>query len=96
MCPFIIYHIQRGDMQYKWKTSMHYWTGVVTIIVQAFLTWFSLPIIRYVQIRGTPLLRELISSRRRFYEFFKATHLFAAMVYVIFLFIHCDFRLSSW
>ncbi|EGD88060.2 hypothetical protein H113_04575 [Trichophyton rubrum MR1459] len=80
MCPFIIYHIQRGDMQYKWKTSMHYWTGVVTIIVQAFLTWFSLPIIR----------------RRRFYEFFKATHLFAAMVYVIFLFIHCDFRLSSW
>ncbi|OAL73598.1 hypothetical protein A7D00_1626 [Trichophyton violaceum] len=46
MCPFIIYHIQRGDMQYKWKTSMHYWTGVVTIIVQAFLTWFSLPIIR--------------------------------------------------
>ncbi|DAA75331.1 TPA_exp: putative Ferric-chelate reductase [Trichophyton benhamiae CBS 112371] len=46
MCPFIIYHTQRGDMQKKWKTSMHYWTGVVTIILQAYLTWFSLPIIR--------------------------------------------------
>ncbi|EFR00970.1 hypothetical protein MGYG_03972 [Nannizzia gypsea CBS 118893] len=80
MWPFIIYRTQRGDMQYKWETSMHYWTGVVTIIVQAYLTWFSLPVIR----------------RRRFYEFFKATHLFAAMVYVVFFFIHCDFRLTAW
>ncbi|EGD92822.1 ferric-chelate reductase [Trichophyton tonsurans CBS 112818] len=79
ICPIIIYHVQRGDMQQKWKTSMHYWTGVVTIIVQAYLTWFSVPIIR-----------------KRFYEFFKATHFFAAIVYVIFLFIHCDFRLTSW
>ncbi|KAI1774852.1 putative FRE ferric reductase-like transmembrane component [Hypoxylon cercidicola] len=34
--------------------------------------------------------------RDRFYEFFKATHYLAAIVFVIFFFIHCDFRLSSW
>ncbi|KAH6685899.1 hypothetical protein F5X68DRAFT_222771 [Plectosphaerella plurivora] len=33
--------------------------------------------------------------RRRFYEFFKATHLFAALVFVIFFFLHCDFTLTS-
>lgn len=32
----------------------------------------------------------------RFYEFFKATHYIAAIVFVVFFFIHCDFRLSSW
>ncbi|OQE39342.1 hypothetical protein PENCOP_c007G02766 [Penicillium coprophilum] len=31
-----------------------------------------------------------------FYEFFKATHIFVAVVFVIFFFLHCDFRLSSW
>jgi ferric reductase like protein len=34
--------------------------------------------------------------RRRCYEFFKASHLLAAIIFMIFLFIHCDFRLSSW
>lgn len=34
--------------------------------------------------------------RDRYYEFFKATHLFAAAVFFIFFFIHCDFRLTSW
>ncbi|KAI1205202.1 putative FRE ferric reductase-like transmembrane component [Annulohypoxylon truncatum] len=34
--------------------------------------------------------------RDRFYEFFKATHYIAAIVFVVFFFIHCDFRLSSW
>ncbi|KAJ6032242.1 hypothetical protein N7540_002974 [Penicillium herquei] len=34
--------------------------------------------------------------RNRYYEFFKATHFFMAMVFVIFFFLHCDFRMSSW
>ncbi|KAJ5503145.1 hypothetical protein N7463_006019 [Penicillium fimorum] len=34
--------------------------------------------------------------RNRFYEFFKATHIFVAVVFVVFFFLHCDFRLSSW
>ncbi|KAI2617660.1 putative FRE ferric reductase-like transmembrane component [Hypomontagnella submonticulosa] len=38
----------------------------------------------------------LRSIRDRFYEFFKATHYIAAIVFVVFFFIHCDFRLSSW
>ncbi|KAJ5810373.1 Riboflavin synthase-like beta-barrel [Penicillium pulvis] len=77
--PFIIYHEWKGDMVKQWKTSVVYWTGVVTIIAQAYLTLMSLPFIR-----------------NRFYEFFKATHLLAAVVFVVFFFLHCDFRLSSW
>ncbi|KAJ5225430.1 hypothetical protein N7468_006655 [Penicillium chermesinum] len=77
--PFIIYHISKGDMVKKWKTDMVYWTGVVTLLAQTYLTVMSLP-----------------SIRNRFYEFFKATHLVAALVFVLFFFFHCDFRLSSW
>ncbi|KAI2611905.1 putative FRE ferric reductase-like transmembrane component [Hypoxylon sp. NC1633] len=38
----------------------------------------------------------LRSIRDRFYEFFKMTHYLAAIIFVVFFFIHCDFRLSSW
>lgn len=38
----------------------------------------------------------LRAIRDRFYEFFKATHYVAAIVFVVFFFLHCDFRLSSW
>ncbi|KAL2821211.1 putative ferric reductase transmembrane component [Aspergillus granulosus] len=34
--------------------------------------------------------------RNRYYEFFKAGHYLAAAVFVVFFFIHCDFRMSSW
>ncbi|KXG53885.1 Riboflavin synthase-like beta-barrel [Penicillium griseofulvum] len=77
--PYIVYHIRKGDMMHQWKTSVVYWTGVVSLISQAYLTLMSLPFIR-----------------NRFYEFFKATHIFMAVVFVVFFFLHCDFRLSSW
>ncbi|OJJ76840.1 hypothetical protein ASPBRDRAFT_190187 [Aspergillus brasiliensis CBS 101740] len=77
--PFIVYHIDKGDMVDQWKTEVTYWTGVAAIIPQAYLTFMSLPAIR-----------------NRFYEFFKATHFLAALVFVVFFFLHCDFRLSSW
>jgi hypothetical protein len=32
----------------------------------------------------------------RFYEFFKATHIFFAVVFFIFFFLHCDWILTSW
>ncbi|CAG8248226.1 unnamed protein product [Penicillium salamii] len=41
-------------------------------------------------------LMSLPFIRNRFYEFFKATHIFVAVVFVVFFFLHCDFRLSSW
>lgn len=44
--PFIIYHIHKGDMVSEWKTSVTYWTGVATLIPQAYLTFMSLPSIR--------------------------------------------------
>lgn len=36
------------------------------------------------------------SSRNRYYEFFKATHFIVALLFILFFFFHCDFRLSSW
>ncbi|KGO70927.1 Riboflavin synthase-like beta-barrel [Penicillium italicum] len=41
-------------------------------------------------------LMSLPFIRNRFYEFFKATHIFVAVVFVVFFFLHCDFRLTSW
>ncbi|KAK2745331.1 hypothetical protein FQN55_006236 [Onygenales sp. PD_40] len=37
-----------------------------------------------------------MSFPNRYYEFFKATHYLAALVFIIFFFFHCDFRMSSW
>lgn len=37
-----------------------------------------------------------MKTSNRYYEFFKSTHLFMALVFVIFFFFHCDFRMSSW
>ncbi|BCR87148.1 ferric reductase family protein [Aspergillus chevalieri] len=77
--PFIVYHIHKGDMVMEWNTSLTYWTGVATLIPQAYLTVMSLP-----------------SIRNRYYEFFKATHFIVALLFILFFFFHCDFRLSSW
>lgn len=44
--PFINDHIRKGDMVKEWKTSVVYWTGVVALIAQAYLTIMSLPFIR--------------------------------------------------
>lgn len=30
------------------------------------------------------------------YEWFKFSHFLAALVFILFFFFHCDFRLSSW
>ncbi|OJJ55710.1 hypothetical protein ASPSYDRAFT_158264 [Aspergillus sydowii CBS 593.65] len=77
--PFIVLHIQEGDMVSEWNTSLVYWTGVAALIPQAYLTFMSLPAIR-----------------NRYYEFFKATHFIVALLFILFFFFHCDFRLSSW
>ncbi|RDW65558.1 hypothetical protein BP5796_10250 [Coleophoma crateriformis] len=34
--------------------------------------------------------------RNRYYEFFKSFHYIAIILFIFFLFIHCDFRLTSW
>ena len=34
--------------------------------------------------------------RNRYYEFFKSTHIIAAILFMVFFFIHCEFTLSSW
>lgn len=41
-------------------------------------------------------IMSLPSIRNRFYEFFKASHMIAAVLFIVFFFLHCDFILSSW
>lgn len=77
--PFIIRNISVGEMVMSWQTSVFYWTGVVALLAQGWLTLFSFEAIR-----------------NRFYELFKATHLLAAVVFAVFLFLHCDYTLTSW
>lgn len=77
--PFIVKSIQNGEMVMNWQTSVFYWTGVVALLAQAYLTFFSFKMLR-----------------DRFYEIFKATHLLAAVVFVVFFFLHCDYTLTSW
>ncbi|KAL2866889.1 ferric reductase like transmembrane component-domain-containing protein [Aspergillus lucknowensis] len=77
--PFIVYNISIGNMESEWDTSVFYWTGVVALLAQTYLTFMSL----------SPI-------RNRYYEFFKPTHFLIALVFILFLFFHCDFRLTSW
>ncbi|KAK7985580.1 ferric-chelate reductase [Apiospora saccharicola] len=77
--PFIVVHLQQGDMAMQWNMSIFYWSGVVALVAQTYLQFMSLSFIR-----------------NRFYEFFKATHLLAALIFVLFLFFHCDYTLTSW
>lgn len=35
-------------------------------------------------------------NRNQYYEFFKTTHFIVVVAFIFFLFIHCDFRLTSW
>ena len=77
--PFIVFHVWKGDMMLQWSTSVVYWTGVVAILAQTWLTFASLSPLRALS-----------------YEFFKISHVIAAIVFAVFFFIHCDFRLTSW
>ncbi|KAL1626908.1 hypothetical protein SLS54_002446 [Diplodia seriata] len=64
--PFIVYHIWIGDMEKKWKTDMVYWTGVVALIFQTYLTVMSFgPIRDYFIATGTLYLSSLLFSHLR-------------------------------
>ncbi|PVH95905.1 hypothetical protein DM02DRAFT_720569 [Periconia macrospinosa] len=79
--PFIVYHIHLGDMESHFSSSLvFYWTGIVALIFQAWLTFMS-----------HSTIRSLLG-----YEFFKATHFFAVVIFVITFFWHCDYTLTSW
>ncbi|KAI6993402.1 hypothetical protein KC363_g8291 [Hortaea werneckii] len=77
--PFIVYHIWQGDMKEEWDSSVFYWTGVIALLAQAYLTFASFG----------PL-------RNWCYEWFKFSHFVAVLVFMLFLFFHCDGTLSSW
>ncbi|KAK3069639.1 hypothetical protein LTR53_011862 [Teratosphaeriaceae sp. CCFEE 6253] len=66
-------------MMMQWHTNFDYWTGVVALLAQAWLTFASI----------SPL-------RNMSYEWFKFSHFVAALVFMLFLFFHCSYTLSSW
>lgn len=44
--PFIVYNIQTGTMTEQWNTSVFYWTGVIALIAQGYLTLASISPLR--------------------------------------------------
>lgn len=102
--PFIVYSIKTDTMAINWGTSSYYWTGVIALLAQGYLTFMSVPWIRSVAFGaqttpGKVLFvgnSELTSAHRnKCYEFFKVTHWLAALVFMVFLFIHVDFTLTA-
>ncbi|KAI8963000.1 ferric reductase like transmembrane component-domain-containing protein [Daldinia sp. FL1419] len=72
----------------------HMWKGdMVTVWNTSVVYWTGVVALlaqAYLQVFSLRFIRD------RFYEIFKVTHYVAAVVFVVFFFIHCDFRLSSW
>lgn len=98
--PFIVYNIKMGTMVSAWKGSIFYWSGVAALIPQAWLTFASASPLRYA---SETLSRwfacvadESSLCRNKYYEFFKIMHFVAALLFVFFLFLHCDYTLTSW
>lgn len=58
--PFIVFHIWSGDMVMTWNTSSYYWTGVVALLAQAYLTFASMGPLRSVQ---TAMQMKLFADR---------------------------------
>jgi ferric-chelate reductase len=85
-------------MVLQWNTSLVYWTGVAALIPQAYLNIMSIGPIRYVSIRKWGVFIHHLTEvfRNYCYEFFKATHYIAVILFSFFFWVHCDFRLSSW
>ncbi|PMB73076.1 Ferric/cupric reductase transmembrane component 7 [Beauveria bassiana] len=78
--PFIIYRRDVTHDLHKTWITGGVWLTGVIALVAQ--TWLTFMSISWI--------------RNKFYEFFKATHFFFAIVFVVFFFIHCAFRLSSW
>ncbi|OAQ99402.1 hypothetical protein LLEC1_03122 [Akanthomyces lecanii] len=78
--PFIIYHRDVPRDLHKAWVTGGVWITGVIALVAQ--AWLTFMSISWI--------------RNKFYEFFKATHFFFAIVFIIFFLIHCAFRLSSW
>ncbi|RAR01527.1 hypothetical protein DDE82_006406 [Stemphylium lycopersici] len=78
--PFIVYHIHWHDIESHFSGNLlFYWTGIVALVCQAWLTFMSHSVVRNLG-----------------YEFFKATHFIAVVVFILTFFWHCDYTLTSW
>lgn len=44
--PFIVFHVWKGDMEKVWNTTVYYWSGVVALLAQTYLTFASMSPLR--------------------------------------------------
>lgn len=98
--PFIVYNERMKMSAEMWETMSYYWTGVIALVAQAYMTFMSVPWLRLVLTTHSFLtfLREhylTLPNRNMCYEFFKATHYLFAIIFMVFLFLHVAFTLSS-
>lgn len=57
--PFIVYNKSQNMSAEMWNTMSYYWTGVIALVAQAYLTFMSIPRLRLVQqsfISGTTVV----------------------------------------
>lgn len=97
--PFIVYHIRFHDMvmQVTEMSTIFYWTGIVALVFQAWLTFASFSWFRWVLFCRRSIPERLtFPHRNRGYEFFKAMHFASAVIFVLIFFWHCDYTLTSW
>lgn len=45
--PFIVFHIWKGDIVSEWNTGGLWVTGVIALLAQTWLTFFSIRWLRY-------------------------------------------------
>jgi predicted ferric reductase len=85
-------------MEVTMMSTLFYWTGIVALLCQAWLTFASHSVIRYERYTREHIVVSILLTfgRNLGYEFFKATHIFAVVVFVIVFFWHCDYTLTSW
>ncbi|CAH0021238.1 unnamed protein product [Clonostachys rhizophaga] len=72
----------------------HEWAGDIVENWEADGMWITGVIALIAQAWLT--FMSIRSIRDRYYEFFKSTHIFFAVVFFIFFFLHCDYILTTW
>jgi ferredoxin-NADP reductase len=72
----------------------HVWKGDMELAWNTQLFYWTGAVALAAQ--GWLTFASLAPFRKRHYEFFKFSHIFASLVFFVILFFHCDFRLTSW
>ena len=76
--------------------TFEYWTGIVALLFQAWLTGASWGPFRYAAHQLATIDNQLMFDRNLGYEFFKVAHFISAVAFMVTFFWHCAGTLTSW